>query len=190
MPVPAWDIMPSLSICIFGPIRSSFAQYKIRSAYEVYVRSYYRRPPETTSQDSSDSEWIRFWNEKIERKLQVLSLSNESVFQIGDRPRLLARNFFQIFGEVILCLEKRANMNYGEAQVIRALGEFVCDPELMVLQGKGYHAFIRTEAVTHYGFCRSGRLRDICEQSGFKCKRVNYLKIGNLDYQSNRNYEW
>lgn len=175
-----WELLPSLCVCIFGPIKSVPEITNIEKAERQYVRHYFASD---NSDDLSD-EYERLLN----KKYQLLCIPHESELGLIDKPSRIAENLWSITGEVLLLLEPGSIISENDGQkILNVLSEFFIEPRLMLLQGKGYHAFVRTKALTEYEFCRKGRLRDHCKRFGFSWKRVDYISINPI---KNRDYEW
>lgn len=176
-PVPPWEVMPSLSICVFGPVDAAPAVSTIVAAARQYLCRYY-----AVDDDGGDD-----ITELVDEKVQTISIAELSEMGMSDRPSRLASTIWEISGQIGLLLEAGATTTDGDAQkVLNVLGEFVGDPKLVVLQGKGYHAFVRTEALRALEFCREGPLCDSCKRWGVRGRRVNYVCI---DDRRNRAYE-
>lgn len=96
----------------------------------------------------------------------------------SERLSILARAMYKISGRVVLFIDDGAKITKQDAdRIINVLSEFSRKPRLMLLQGKGYHAFLRGSALSEYEFGRKGKLSEHCKRWRFHRKRVDYITI-------------
>lgn len=169
-----WIRLPSLTVCIFGSIDSVPDLKNI----ELALREFLISESENIWSPSEDFE------KEFKSKFKAISLTSQT---FRSQSLVLSENMWKIGGDVMLLINSGATISETDAhKVINVLSEFATEPKLMLVQGKGYHAFVRSEACIEYEFCRIGTLMSHCNRFGFKSKRIDYLTIDpsrNCDYE-------
>ncbi len=174
-----WEMLPSLSVCIFGSVNAVPDIQHIENSFNKFLHEYYQ----SNDIEKFSDEYRRL----LSKKYQVISIPAVSEFGLIDKPSILREQLHAIEGEILILLETNTIIPAADSEkVLNVLSEFTRSPQLMVVQGQGYHAFVRKKALLQYEFCRKGRLRDHCKKWGFSWKKVNYITI---NPQSNKHYE-
>lgn len=186
LPVVPEMLLPSITVCIFGPIESVIDVRHIEQSYLDYIKSSY--PSE------NPYKFDKYYQQCLSKKYQVLSIPDRSGLGSTDKPNRLGTKLHEVRGEVLLLLEKGATISSDNGRrVLNVLSEFSSDSTLMLVQGKGYHTFVRYLAFHRYDFgcaddfCCKGVLRDHCKRFGLSWKRIDYITI---DPRNNRDYKW
>lgn len=174
-----WEMLPSLSVNIFGSVNNVPDIQHIENSLNKFLHEYYQ----SNDIENISDEYRRL----LSKKYQVISIPAVSEFGLIDKPSRLGEQLYAIEGEILLLLEGNTTIPAADGEkVLNVLSEFALSPQLMFVQGQGYHAFVRKKALLQYEFCRKGRLRDHCKKWGFSWKRVDYITI---NPQSNEHYE-
>jgi hypothetical protein len=173
--IPPWEKLPSLSIAVFGSPEKTPDLQNVNRVFLDVVSNYFR---------VSEKEWAEkraaieeFYQRKVSNKLQVVQVPNVSELGSTNRARRLYTARIEFSGMIWLLINEGARILLSDASRIPSvLAEFIENPKCMLVQGKGYHAFVRAD-FTRYESLDGGRTSDIVRRAGFIAKRVKYLTI-------------
>lgn len=164
---------PTLTIALFGSRRETPDLERVHTAFLEYVRTAFPATPEewATNRDGV----LAYYQEKVAEKLDVVEVPDRSELGFTD---MVSRLFSPCpRGMVWLLLENRAAISERDATLVpNVLSEFNADPRCAMVQGNGWHAFVRERHMLNAEI-DAGALAPQFQRFGYSVKRVNYLSI-------------
>jgi hypothetical protein len=170
-----WFRLPSLSVVVFGALDRTPDIQRIRSAMLARVSG---QCPASAQDIAANPVGVReFYQKELEKKLDLQEAHAASELGFTDRASRLFSVAYALSGIVWLLLEEGAVISDADANSIPlALSEFALDSKCAVVQGSGYHAFVRAEFMMR-ACVTAGRLSDAAVRIGAVSKRVRYITL-------------
>jgi hypothetical protein len=170
-----WEMLPDLTVGVFGSIDQTPDLENIRNAYGKLVRHVFAMSQSTPIENKPgvDEAYAR----KVSEQLKFEEIPDVSEMGSNDRAhRLFSVN---LMGMVWLLLNEGAGISERDASLIPAVvSEFAREPLCVMIQGRGHHLFLKSRLARRLCIGDGRSLWSKAEASGLIAKRVTYITIG------------
>lgn len=169
-----WDMLPDVTVAIFGSVERTPDLENIRRAYGKLVSRVF--PISQSTPINNQSEVDEVYARKVAENLEFEEIPDISEMGFDDREHRLFS--VHLIGMVWLLVNEGASISLHDASLVPAVvSEFAREPLCVMIQGNGHHLFLNSRLARKLCIGDGRSLWSKAKASGLIAKRVAYITI-------------